>query len=117
MIIASQTKGKRKTITVIWYVENRKACYEDELKLMKLVMFLGGKYRDKITVSRGIVHDYLGLDMNFSSEGVMRLSMIKHLEKIFADFPEDIDRPSFSPTSEHPFRIRDAKEAERGENY
>ena len=85
-----------------------KALHDDEL-----VMFLGRRYGGKITVHRGIMHDYLGMDMDYSSEGVVKLSMMKLLEKIFVDFPEDIGRPSSSPTSEHLFRVRDANEAEK----
>jgi hypothetical protein len=39
--------------------------------------------------------------------------MMKHLDKIFEDFPEDIGRPAASPASDHLFQVRDAEEAEK----
>jgi hypothetical protein len=106
-----------KQMTVTWHVDDLKASHVDELELTKLVMFLGKKYGEKITVHRGDMHDYLGMDMDYSEKGIVKLSMLKHLEKIFSDFPEDIGRASSSPASEHLFQVRDAEETERTRKY
>jgi hypothetical protein len=42
-----------KQMTVTWHVDDLKASHEEEIELTKLVMFLGKKYGDKITVKRG----------------------------------------------------------------
>ncbi len=102
-----------KQLTVTWHVDDLKASHENEFELTKLVMFLAKKYGDQITVNHGTMHDYLGMDMDYSIDGVVRLSMVKHLEKIFADFPEDIGQASSSPTSEYLFQVHDPEEAER----
>jgi hypothetical protein len=39
--------------------------------------------------------------------------MIKQLEKVFANFPEDIGRPASTPASDHLFQIRDPEETEK----
>jgi hypothetical protein len=102
-----------KQLTVTWHVDDLKASHEDEFELTKLVMFLAKKYGDKITVNRGNVHDYLGMDMDYSTDGVVRLSMVKHLEKIFTDFPEEIGRASSTPASEHLFQVCNPEETEK----
>ena len=102
-----------KQMTVTWHVDALKAWHEDEFELTKLVMFLARRYGDKIAVNCGDVHDYLGMDVDYSREGVVQLCMIKHLEKIFSDFPEEIGRASSSPTSDHLFQVRDPEESER----
>jgi hypothetical protein len=38
------------------------------------------------------------------------MSMMKHLDKIFQDFPEDIGKSSLTPASENLFKIRDPEE-------
>ena len=58
----------------------------------------------------GSVHDYLGVDHDYSEKGVVKLSMMKHLEKIFQDFPEEIGKASLTPASENLFRIQDPDE-------
>ena len=53
-------------MTVTWHGDDLKASHVDEFELTKLVMFLGRKYGEKITVHRGDVQDYLGMDMDYS---------------------------------------------------
>lgn len=69
-----------------------------------------------MTVNEGHYHDYLGVDHDYSDsakDGSVKMSMIKHLEKIFVDFPEDISRPASTPASDHLFTVRDAEETEK----
>ena len=55
--------------------------------------------------------------MDYSKKGVVQLSMVKHLEKIFEDFPEDIGRAASSPASEHLFQVRNPEETERDSKF
>jgi hypothetical protein len=73
-------------MTVCWHVDDLKASHKEEGELAKLVMYLKGKYGDRLSVHEGDVHDYLGVDLDYSENGKVKLSMIKHLEKVFEDF-------------------------------
>ena len=53
---------------------------------MKLVDYIKGKYGEGLTVHTGHVHDYLGVDHDYFEKGVVKMSMMKHLDKIFNDF-------------------------------
>jgi hypothetical protein len=86
-------------------------------ELTKMVVWLGKKYGEKIVVHRGDVHDYLGMDLDYSEKGVVKLSMIKQREKVFADFPEDVGKASSTPASDHLFQVRDAEETKREGKY
>ena len=57
------------------------------------------------------------MDMDYSKKGVVQLSMLKQLEKIFEDFPEDIGRAASSPASEHLFQVCDMEETERDNKF
>ena len=61
-------------------------------------------------VTRGKVHDYLGMDLDYTKRGTLRVSMIKYLGKVFDDFPEQITSTSSSPAADHLFKIREGKE-------
>jgi hypothetical protein len=100
-IANKMVNGKQMTVT--WHGDDLKASHEDELELTKLVYFLAKKYGNKITVHRGNVRDYLGMNMHYSQDGVVQLSMMKHLEKILLDFLEAIGKASSSPTSHYLF--------------
>ena len=59
-----------------------------------LLDYLRQKYGDGLVVHEGDAHDYLGVGHDYSEKGVVKMSMMKHLDKIFQDFPEDMqDQP------------------------
>ena len=71
------------------------------LKLAKL-------YGPKTTISRGEVHDYLGMEMDFGTDpGTMIISMIKYLQKIIEEFPETLRGTKASPARDNLFEIRE----------
>ena len=102
-----------KQLTVTWHVDDLKMSCVDEIEITKLLVYLGGKYGEKIVVHKGDVHDYLGIDMDFSENGVVQLSMMKHLQKVFEDFPEEIGKSAATPASDHLFVVRDPAENDR----
>ena len=67
-------------------------------------------YGPNITVARGETHDYLGMDLDFSTKGVAKISMIKYLRKVISDFPEEIKGTSVPPYTENLFKVRDPGE-------
>ena len=74
------------------------------------MVHLGKIYEANIRVNRGKIHDYLGIDFDSSQKGVMRLSMMNNIAKIFRDFPEEIGKLCATPASDHIFMIRDPEE-------
>eukprot|EP00804_Cyclotella_cryptica_P015947 CCRYP_019194-RD/>CCRYP_019194-RD protein AED:0.15 eAED:0.15 QI:0/-1/0/1/-1/1/1/0/395 len=104
-------------MTVVWHVDDLKVSHKNGQEITKLLVYLGSKYGAGITVMRGKHHDYLGIDFDFSEEHVAKLSMIKKIEKVFEDFPEEIGKACSSPASEHLFEVRDAEETERLGKY
>ena len=43
--------------------------------------------------------------------------MIKHLQKVFDDFPDEIGKSASTPASDHLFQVRDPEEAETLRKY
>jgi hypothetical protein len=99
-----------KQMTVVWHVDDLKISHMSRSVIDGLLNYLRGKYGDGLVVHDGHVHDYLGVDHDYSEKGVVKMSMMKHLDKIFQDFPEDIGKASLTPASENLFKIRDPEE-------
>ena len=57
-------------------------------------------------MKRGGFHDYLGMDLDFSEKGAVKVSMIKYVKKIIGAFPEEIKSTSNSPAADQIFQIR-----------
>jgi len=98
-------------MTVTWHVDDLKVSHKDYHEITRFLKYLGDLYGNRITVNRGDVHDYLGMDLDYSKKGVLQVSMIKYLKKIFDDFPELITSIAATPAGENLFKVRD--EADR----
>ena len=102
---------------VTWHVDDLKSSHIDPLENSKFATYLSNLYnRDglkKITINRGDVHDYLGMDLDYSKKGTVRVSMIKYASKILKDFPEEITSTRTSPATDRLFDIRDSDDPKK----
>ncbi len=104
--------------TVCWHVDDLKISHINPAINTRLIGSLAKIYGNKITVSCGKVHEYLGMDLNTSKKGVSGISMIKYLKKTFSDFPEEINKSTRgkypeSPGADYLFKTRDGKESQK----
>ena len=60
-----------------------------------------------MTVHRGKVHDYLGMDLDFSTADTLKTDIIKKIKKIHKDFPEEIKLAAATPAAEHLFNVQE----------
>lgn len=72
-----------------------------------LIYRLGQIYGAKLSVLRGKVHDYLGMDLDFSEDHKIKIFMVKCNKKILKDSPEVIKGKSATPAADHLFKIRE----------
>jgi hypothetical protein len=97
----------------MWHVDDLKLSCVDRDAIDGVLNYLREKYGDGLVVHEGDVHDYLGVDHDYSEKGVVKMSMMKHLDKVFEDFLEEVGKIASSPASDHLFQVRDAEETER----
>jgi hypothetical protein len=60
-----------------------------------------------LTVTRGKVHEYLGMTIHFSDPGKVKFTMIDYIEKLLEEAPADMDGISPTPASLHLFDINE----------
>ena len=76
-------------ITVCWHVDDLKISHRDEAIVSEFAMALAKEFGPKTTISRGKIHDYLGMDLDFGTcPGTIIISMIRYLQKAIDEFPE-----------------------------
>ena len=51
-------------MTVIWHVDDLKVFRDDKNENTKFAEWMKTIYGEKLTVHRGKIHDYLGMDMD-----------------------------------------------------
>jgi hypothetical protein len=65
---------------------------------------VGGK-RAPLTINRGKIHDYLGMTLDCSEPGYVKLDMRACAKKTLAKIPEDMDGTATSPAADYLFKI------------
>ena len=96
-----------KQMTVIWHVDDLKLSHVDESENTKFAKWMKTMYGEKLTVHRGKIHDYLGMDMDWSKDGKVTISMIEYLYRILDEFIDEITKTSATPSADHLFKIRE----------
>jgi hypothetical protein len=72
-----------------------------------IIKLIGDKFRKEapITITRGPVHDYLGMTLDYSDPGKVKIKMIDYVEKMLADLPKDMDGEAPTPAGNHLFTV------------
>jgi hypothetical protein len=92
--------------TVVWHVDDIKMLHVDEKEVSKLITWLKSIYGEDIRVSRGRVHDYLGMTLDFTNKVEVKVTMIDYLKGVINDFPEIITGTAITPATNNLFDVR-----------
>jgi hypothetical protein len=99
-----------KKITMVWHVDDIKMSHEEEKEITRMITWLKNIYGDDTIVSRGRMHDYLGMTLDFTKKGEVKITMIDYLNGVINDFPEEITGTAMSPATTHIYDVRPDKE-------
>jgi hypothetical protein len=90
----------------------------------KKIEWLKGIYGENMHVARGLIHDYPGMTLDYTTRGEVKVTMVDYLKGVLGDFPEEINGSVPTPASEHLFDVRSNedrtllnKEKERAFHY
>ena len=60
-----------------------------------------------LTVSRGQVHDYLGMTLDFRTKGEVQINMEHYIDMMLQDAPEEMKGTATTPAASHLFKVND----------
>ena len=69
-------------------------------------------YGNKLKVKRRNINDFMVIYLDYSETGVVKVSMIKYLQKVLDNFLEELRGTLHAPSLEHLLQLRGAEEAE-----
>ena len=70
-------------MTVCCHVDDLKISHRDKEMVTAFAVKMANIYGANITISRGRVHEYIGMDLEFvTCPGTLIISMIKYLQRI-----------------------------------
>ena len=85
-----------KQFTIIFHVDDLKLSHVDPLVVTMIINKLKDAYtgnssiKDEVTITRGKVHDYLGMSISYETTGEVCITMYDYLSKLIAQLPEDM---------------------------
>ena len=103
-----QINGKQCTIG--WYVDDLKLSHVETEVLEDILSKLQQKWGKEapLTVTRGKVHVYLGMTIDYSVDGQVTFKMSDFVDEIVKETPEDLTKGvSTTPAANHLFTTRD----------
>ena len=76
--------------TIRFHVNNLLSSHVDSIINDKFLAWLKKTYskHGKVKSTRGKIHDFLGMKLNFSTKGKMIVNMRKYMKKLYKDFEE-----------------------------
>ena len=75
-------------MNVTWHVDDLNISHKDILEVTKFLHHFGQIYGEHMTIHRGKVHDYLGMDLDFSTVNTLKIGMVKYIKKTYKYLPE-----------------------------
>ena len=94
--------------TVLIYVDDLKVSCKDPRGVDDTLADLTKVYK-KLAIKEGKKMDYLGMELDFGTKGVVQLSMAGLIEEVFLEYPVDEKKVS-SPAAHHLFEVNELSE-------
>ena len=97
-------------MTVVWHVDDLKVSHEDKKEVTKFIEFIKSKYENdtgKVKVTRGKPHNYLGMMLNYSITGNLKIDMVDYIEKMLEEFPEELVGGAAIPATDVLFKVNE----------
>ena len=94
-----------KQCTTLWHVDDLKISHMDPAVVTAILNLINTDYGtiSPLTVTRGKVHGYLGMTIDFSCEGKVNFTMIEYIDNILQDLPDDMRGHANTPAANHLF--------------
>ena len=94
-------------MTVVWHVDDLKVSHMDATEVEKFVQQMEETFgKDTpLTVSQGQVHDYLGMTLDFHTEGEVQINMEHYIDMMLQDAREEMKGTATTPAASHLFKV------------
>jgi hypothetical protein len=101
----SMINGKQCTIQ--FHVDDLKMSHVKQSVLDDVIDKLNDEFgvTKKLAASYGDIHEYLGMTIDYSEDGMVKFTMYDYLEDILLEAPDDMDGVSVTVASDHLFTV------------
>ena len=104
--------------TLLFHVDDLKSTHKDPKVNDQFDKWLQDNYgaHGEVVIHRGKRHDYLGMELDYSVKGKVKINMTKYVENMIEDFPEKIKTTdtAITPASDGLFNEGQGKKLDQG---
>ena len=101
---------KGNQMTVSWHVDDLKVSHKEPKVIDDFLQWVKKTYGNigEVKTTRGKVHDYLGMKLDYTIPGQVKVDMIQYVESMISNFPEKyLHGKVTSPWNENLFKVQD----------
>ena len=101
--------------TILWHVDDLKISHVDANVVTEIIDLLESEFGKEapLTKSRGKIHEYLGMVLDFSIPGKVMITMFEYIKDMLKDLPKDMDGIAPNPAATHLFEVDERSEERR----
>jgi hypothetical protein len=110
-----------KQLTVVWHVDDLKVSHDVSTAIItKMADWLKSTYQrlfedgsGEMSIALGKIHEYLGITLDFTVPGEVKITMIpyvKEIVKLFSEY-DNSQSTTATPAAEHLFKVNDDAES------
>ena len=98
-----------KQCTILWHVDDLKISHVDANVVSDVIRQLEETFGNEapLTVTRGKIHEYLGMTLDFSKPEKAMILMIEYIDNILKDMPAEFDGYAATPAANHLFMVNE----------
>lgn len=93
--------------TICWHVDDFLFTHEDPKVNDELIEWFTAKYGklNPLSVTRGKVHDYLGMTLDFTVNGKVKVLMLDYIDRMLGEAPNEFQGTASTPAANHLFAL------------
>jgi hypothetical protein len=95
-------------ITIQFHVDDLKLSHRDQSVIDQVLLDLNNKFgttRKPLAATTGMIHDYLGITIDYSEKQKVKFTMYDYLEDILNEMPDDMKGTAPTPASDNLFDV------------
>ena len=98
-----------KKFTIGWHMDDLKISHIDSEVVDDILNKLDERYGKEapMVTTRGKIHDYLGMTLDYNIEGKLQITMFGYIAKIIEEFSMELDGEPTSLAANHIFEVDD----------
>ena len=102
-------KGSQQTL--VWHVDDIKSSHMDPRVNDEFLLWLKRQYGNEglgeVKYTRGMYHEYLGMTLDYSEQGKLRIDMREYIKKTCNFYPEKLSETTNHPWGDKLFQVKE----------